>query len=76
VFFSEVAEAPHAAATRRTVLVDPNTDMKYKLPVKKSYVFKQIDFSQSQIEILKCAWEQLPHIRKSRYWEKYKKSGN
>ena len=32
-------------------------------------------FQNAKTEILKCAWEQFPHVQKSRYW-KYQKSEN
>ena len=72
--FSEVAEAPQADTTRRTVLGDPETGKKgefYKYIAEFVDIFdifsKLPTFQNVEIEILKCAWEQFPHVQKSRY---------
>ena len=46
--FSEVAEAPQAAATRRTVLGDPETAKKCQILVDMLDSFHFVDFSKSQ----------------------------
>ena len=64
--FPEVAEAPQAAATRRTVLGDPETANKYQTLVGVFDAFSMFStFQNLKIEILKCAWERFPHVQKS-----------
>ena len=68
--FSEVAEAPQAAATRRTVLGDPETAKKCKILVDILDIFhfpKLSTFQNINIGILKCAWGRFLHVQKSRY---------
>ena len=46
--FSEVAKAPQAAATRRTVLGDSGTNNKCQVFVEMFDIFKNIGFPQPQ----------------------------
>ena len=70
---SELAEAPQAAATRRTVLGDPETANKCQILVDMFDIFSKCStFQNLKIEILKCAWERFSHVQKSRYGKKSK----
>ena len=71
--FSEVAEAPQAAPTPRTLVGDlkpvTNVHFESEFPI---FFSKMLTFQNVKIEILKCAWERFPHIQQSRYEEKWK----
>ena len=74
--FSEPAEGPQAITTSRTMLGDLTTGKQKHLLVGSVVFFKKMTFQNLKTETLKCAWEQFPHIQKSRYGGKIKNRKN
>ena len=76
VFFLREPKRRRQLRHRRTGLGDFETGEKHKFLGIYSRHFihfsKISTFQNVKIEILKCAWEQFPHVQKSRYGENRK----